>query len=156
MEFLVHEEIEKQLKRYPTHFVQYLNRVEVATYALNRLPPLYASSQKGKRQQQLIGHQKFKEQIKAAVRQGIAAVERDPLRVSTPLLSEADAALQELQNLLAEKNLLDYQQLSWNNLVTAIQRALSKIAWSQISQQPKQSPVRNPNEELWISSGQIE
>ena len=144
MELLVKEEIERQVNRYPVNLKKYINKLEVATYALNRLPALYASSHKGKNQQKIIGKKKFKHQITMAVRQGLAAVQRDPLRVSTPLISEADieyqtarTALQDIHNLLEERNLLDYQELSWDNLVNVIQRALNKTAWVGIGEQPK-------------------
>ena len=48
MELLVQNEIDKQLRLYPKKIRDYINKVEVATYALNRLPPLYASSLIGK------------------------------------------------------------------------------------------------------------
>ncbi len=144
MDLLVKEEIERQVKCYPATLIKYINKVEVATYALNRLPALYASSQKGKNKQKIIGKKKFKQQITIAVRQGLAAVQRDPLRVSTPLISEADTeyqtactALQDLQNLLEERNLLDHQKLSWDNLVNVIQGALNETTWVGISEQPK-------------------
>jgi hypothetical protein len=38
MELLVNEEIERQLKPYPSKIKKYINKVEVATFALNRLP----------------------------------------------------------------------------------------------------------------------
>jgi hypothetical protein len=86
MESLVYGEIEKQLKFYPKNLKPYLNKVEVATYALNRLPPLYASSTVGREQQIRLGKQKYKEQLTTAVRRAIAAVERDPLRNSEPVV----------------------------------------------------------------------
>jgi hypothetical protein len=137
MEQLVHEEIAKQVRALKPAVKEYINPVEVATYALNRLPPLYACSQRGKTHQTLLATGKYQEQIKIAVNQGIAAVQRDPLRVSQPLLSElgqkylqAQAALQELEKLLEARNLLDYQQLSWANLVAVVQRALNKALWT--------------------------
>lgn len=48
MENLVHKEIHRQLKRLPQKLAEYIDVVEVATYALNRVPPLYASSERGK------------------------------------------------------------------------------------------------------------
>ncbi|MBC6421985.1 MAG: late competence development ComFB family protein [Hormoscilla sp. SP5CHS1] len=36
------------MKQLPPELADYINRVEVATYALDRLPPLYASSQEGR------------------------------------------------------------------------------------------------------------
>ena len=45
MEELVIEEVQRQIVGLPTRLAQYIKKVEVETYALNRLPPLYASSQ---------------------------------------------------------------------------------------------------------------
>ncbi|ACK67516.1 hypothetical protein PCC8801_3552 [Rippkaea orientalis PCC 8801] len=136
MEILVQQEIEKQLKFYPSNIKAYLNRIEIATYALNRLPALYASSETGKEQQLKVGQQKYKSEIVAAVRRALAAVERDPLRKSTPLVSTVDAqyklaktALEKLEKLLYRHHLLSpNQSLTWNDLAYVIQQALSKIA----------------------------
>lgn len=130
MEELVQDEIHKQLKNYPHALVGYINQVEVATFALNRLAPLYASCEKGKNQQKLSGQRQYKEQIKIAVRQGLAAVQREPIRSSTPLISDHEAAktaLIELQKLLEENELTDYEKLTWSNLVSVIQRALNRV-----------------------------
>jgi Late competence development protein ComFB len=137
METLVWEEIERQIKQYPETLVQYINKVEVCTFALNRLPALYASCEKGKNMQKLIGQKEYREEIKKSVRQALAAIQRDPLRVSTPLVSDVNeeynsavTALKNLQSLLEEQNLLDYQELTWDNLVTVMRHALAKAAWT--------------------------
>ncbi|NEP00210.1 MAG: late competence development ComFB family protein [Symploca sp. SIO2E9] len=134
MELLVIEEVERQLDNYPQHLANYINPVEVATYAVNRLPPLYASSEEGWRQQKLRGKREFKNQINTAVRQGFAAVQRDPLRVSTPLISEdtleaeaAKAALQDIRTLLKSK------EVSWKNLVSFVRKALTTTAYTEVS-----------------------
>ncbi|MDY7021849.1 MAG: late competence development ComFB family protein [Cyanobacteriota bacterium] len=85
MQILVLQEVDRQLKELSHHQTQYIKPVEVVTYALNRLPPLYASSQEGLGHQLKQAQSKYKPQITVAVRQGIAAVQRDPLRRSTPL-----------------------------------------------------------------------
>ncbi|GFE68932.1 late competence development ComFB family protein [Chroococcus sp. FPU101] len=146
IEELVYAEIKKQLKHYPSSLAQYLNQIEVATFALNRLPPLYASSEKGKNQQRLLGQRQYQEQIKIAVRQGIAAVQRDPIRSSTPLISEiesnsqkAKVALNELQKLLEERELTNYEKLTWENLVGVMRRALNRVIWT--AYQPIESPI---------------
>lgn len=133
-EELVQAEIRKQLKDYPYGLAKYINQVEVATYALNRLPPLYASCEKGKHQQKLLGQRQYKNQIQTAVRQGLAAVQRDPLRTSTPLISEVEvhyraskAALLELQKFLEERELTDYEKLTWDNLVCTVRQALNRV-----------------------------
>jgi hypothetical protein len=137
MELLVQEEIERQIKQYPETLVKFINKVEVCTFALNRLPALYASCEKGKNMQKLIGQKEYREEIRKSVRQALAAIQRDPLRVSTPLVSDIDeeyhaavTALKNLQSLLEEENLLDYQELTWENLVTVMRHALAKAAWT--------------------------
>jgi hypothetical protein len=142
MELLVQEELEKQLKQCSETLTQYINKVEIATYALNRLPALYASCEKGKNMQKLIAQKQYREEVKKAVRQGLAAIQRDPLRISTPLISENDeqyytaiTALRNLQSLLEEANLLDYKELTWDNLVSVVCHALAKTAWTGVAPQ---------------------
>ena len=135
MELLVKDEIERQLKKLPLTLKPYINKLEVATYALNRLPPLYASSEKGKSQQKLQGQSKYKEQIQTAVRQGLSAVERDPLKTSRPLISElelkyqmAKEVLNDIEKMLKERELFgSYEKLSWENLLVTLQRVLNKL-----------------------------
>lgn len=153
MEVLVREELERQIKQYPETLSQYINKVEVCTFALNRLPALYASCEKGKNMQKLIGQKEYREEIRKAVRQALAAIQRDPLRVSTPLVSDlnedyyaAVTALKNLQSLLEEENLLDYQELTWDNLVTVIRHALAKAAWTGEVPQSNSNSDRDPNE----------
>ena len=77
MEELVAEEVTRQMERYPDNVTQYISKVEVATFALNRLPPLYASCHKGLNKQKLKGKSDLSVQITKAVRQGFAAVQKD-------------------------------------------------------------------------------
>ena len=98
MEDLVAEEVKRQLASLSPRLSQYIKRVEVETYALNRLPPLYASSKEGWIQQLKRGREEFYAPIKTAVRQAIAAVQRDLLRHSTPLSpEEAEQVNKEIQ-----------------------------------------------------------
>jgi Late competence development protein ComFB len=140
MEELVAEEVERQLKLCPDSLRQYIKPVEVETYALNRLAPLYASSEKGKNQQKILGRKQHREKIITAVRQAIAAVQRDPLRCSIPLISntelryqEAEFALQKLEELMEERGLYLYQKLSWHNLVSEMQKVLNRFDWTKNS-----------------------
>lgn len=82
---LVLEEVERQMQHLPPRLVEYLNPAQVIAYALNRLPALYATSEDGWHRQQQRAREQFGDQLVVAVRQGLAAVQRDPLRVSTPL-----------------------------------------------------------------------
>ena len=173
METLVYEELDKQLRFYPKSLRTYLNLTEVATYALNRLPPLYASSQKGIDEQRLVAGRQYRSEITSAVRRAIAAVERDPLRSSTPIVSEmevkyqeAENTLNQIQQILQSYQLLDYanQVMTWDNCPQLLRKALTKLTKAQQPQvqapQPQQPqsefnstsyppppppPIRTPN-----------
>lgn len=126
METLVLKEVKRQLHKVPPNLAQYIDEIEVCTYALNRLPPLYASSAEGSHQQQVRGEQKFSEQIVTAVRQAIAAVERDPLRVSTPLAPEKGTEYHEAYTALEElEDLLQQGSLNWHSLTPTVRQTLA-------------------------------
>ncbi len=153
MEFLVQEEIEKQLKSYPKKIRDYINEVEVATYALNRLPALYASSYIGQEHQKRTGKQKYKSQITLAVRRALAAIERDPIKKSVPLVSESHAqyelakiSLNKLENLLKKQGIIaNNQKLSWNNLNKIIYPLITKAQSKTIKKQDIESKIWNIN-----------
>lgn len=86
LEPLVTDEVARQLEQLSPKLVKYINPEQVIAYALNRLPPLYATSVEGWTRQQEIAKSKLEKQIFLAVRQGLAAVQRDPLKVTTPLI----------------------------------------------------------------------
>jgi hypothetical protein len=85
LEPLVAEEVHRQLLSLPSRLVQYIKPAEAIAYALNRLPPFYATSEEGWQQQMHRAKTQLMPEIVLAVRQGLAAVQRDPLKVSTPL-----------------------------------------------------------------------
>ncbi|OKH16964.1 late competence development ComFB family protein [[Limnothrix rosea] IAM M-220] len=137
METLVHQEIQRQMQKMPAKLVKYIDVAEVATFALNRLPPLYASSEQGRERQAAKGQVKLKQEVATSVRQALAAVQRDPLRSSTPLPPDrdpryqtAESALIKLEELLRRSHLLDPElpQLNWDNLQLAIAKALKRTA----------------------------
>lgn len=110
MELLVAEEVEHQLQALPVRLTRYLQRSEIETFALNRLPALYAASEKGLEYQRIKAQQELQPQITRAVRQAFAAVQGDPLRVSQPLAitvpqQQAEAALTLLQQWMKIPNL---------------------------------------------------
>lgn len=110
MELLVAEEVNRQLQRLPARVLKYIKRAEVETYALNRLPALYASSEKGLQHQRDHASKTLKIQITSAVRQAFAAVQIDPIRLSKPIQinqdnSDADAVLQALKDCLRSPDL---------------------------------------------------
>ncbi len=88
METLVAEETTRQLKAYPPRITKDIQKIDVITYALNRLSPLYASSEEGIAYQTQIAKDNYQRAIQMAVQQAIAAVRRNPLRNTTPIQSK--------------------------------------------------------------------
>ncbi|MBD2654276.1 late competence development ComFB family protein [Synechocystis sp. FACHB-383] len=140
METLVYEEIDKQLRFYPKNLRNYLNLTEVATYALNRLPPLYASSVKGVEEQRRVAGRQYRSELTSAVRRAIAAVERDPLRNSEPIVSEievnyrgAESTLGQIQELLKRYHLLEpvNKEVTWDNCLPLLRQAFLKLTTAQ-------------------------
>lgn len=118
MEMLVTEEVSRQLASLPERVSKYVKRTEVETFALNRLPALYASSEKGLQHQYDRAIHDHKPQIVSAVRQAFAAVQVDPIRLSQPLkLNEDEEAVLE-----ALRELLQQPELTWQTALKEIQR----------------------------------
>ena len=156
MEMLVAHETERQIVRLPSNIKKFINPIEVATYALNRLPALYASSQQGFNKQKLKGRSEHSVKITQEVRKGLAAVQQDLLRSSTPLLleneseidksiKEAKAALQELADYLPEKD------LTWKNVIRLVKPILAELK-EQDSDVINSQKVKARGSELWEDS----
>jgi len=122
MEILVAEEVSRQLASLPERVSKYVKRTEVETFALNRLPALYASSEKGLQHQYDRALHDHRPQIVSAVRQAFAAVQVDPIRLSQPLKlnQEEEAVLQALRELLQQPD------LTWKMALKEIQRIQSR------------------------------
>ena len=122
METAVIEEVDQQLRQLPDRVVKYIRRSEVETFALNRLPALYASSEKGFQRQRDRALRELRPKISSAVRQAFAAVQVDPIRLSEPLKlgdgsnNDADAVLQALREWLHTPD------LTWKTALKKIQR----------------------------------
>ncbi|WP_226592983.1 late competence development ComFB family protein [Microseira wollei] len=85
LEPLVVQEVERQLQNLPPALVAYINPAQAIAYALNRLPPLYATSEEGWNRQQQKAKTQLAQQIESAVKSGLNAVLQNPLKPSTPL-----------------------------------------------------------------------
>lgn len=136
MEILVDEEIQHQLEinKALANIHEPLNLVEIATFALNRLPSLYASSQEGIHKQNTRAVVQLKLQIRQAVTQGIAAVTRDPLRKSTPLpKTKNDPILDAKKTLSQLSDSLPKEELSI--IVDFMESFLEKVRNQEITEQ---------------------
>ena len=149
MEILVVEEVEQQIRSLPPKITKYIKPAEVTAYALNRLPGLYATSQRGWQRQLNRGQTEFYERITAAVRQAIIAVQRDPLRTDISLTFEEEhAALVALQKL---RILLQCEDMTWDDLADEVEESLlntlrGKITW--LSSRRPDHEIFNWNEHL--------
>lgn len=123
MELLVAEEVTKQLKGLPPRMLKYLKQTEVETYALNRLPSLYASSEKGWKHQYEKAKRELFSQIKSAVRQALAAVQVDPIRSSEPLNISQDEDAEEALDLL--RTLYQQPELGWDDAAERLRALLA-------------------------------
>jgi hypothetical protein len=134
MELLVAEEIKKQLESCSAEIRELVNQVEVATYALNRLPSLYASSEEGLAWQKQRGRKEMQELITATVGEALEVIQKDPARFSTPLLSPERQEIQEAREALQE--LLDWlwmyqseipkNNTSWRELIKIVKQIVSQ------------------------------
>jgi hypothetical protein len=115
MELLVDEEVRHYLSKLPDQQQAHINRLEVVAYALNQLPPLYATSEKGLRYQLRQGRFRYASQIRQAVQRAMVGVMRDPLLNNKPLTIELPGSLRpllyRLQMVLNNENEADWDLL---------------------------------------------
>lgn len=138
MEAFVEDEIQEQIAKNKALHQKagYINLLEVATFALNRLPSYYASSLEGiERQRRRIKDQReLRQKISFAVSQAFAAVERDPLRRSTPIIEGKADILKEAKQTLSEvEDVLPTMELSW--IVSFIETFLTNLKYKQLTQE---------------------
>ncbi|MDJ0600296.1 MAG: hypothetical protein QNJ37_15825, partial [Crocosphaera sp.] len=87
------------------------------------------------------------------VRRALAAIERDPIKKSVPLVSESHAqyelakiSLNKLENLLKKQGIIaNNQKLSWNNLNKIIYPLITKAQSKTIKKQDIESKIWNIN-----------
>ncbi len=139
MELLVEEEVVRQFNTLSARVASYINQVEWVAYALNQLPPLYATSEKGLDYQLQRGRAKYKQEIQQAVQRALAAIRRDPLRSSMPLQSPQEPTREVLFQL---RFLLRNDQLEWESVPQAVESALGKVNQDKVWQSAK--PLRTP------------
>lgn len=120
MEKLAAREIERQLQHHPDENARQIDRAEAISYALNRLPSLYATTEEGWRWQLERAERTLSDLISMAVSWGIREARYENKQFTTPLepIDEAETALHNL------KKVLGREDLSWDNVVGAIEQRL--------------------------------
>ncbi|MEY2976715.1 MAG: late competence development ComFB family protein [Prochlorotrichaceae cyanobacterium] len=120
VEALVEEEVERQVQALPVEVRRFIRPIEVLTYALNRLNPLYACSEKGIKAQRQKAINQYGHQIAQVVTWGIRAVQKDPLRRFKPIKTEPIPAPEELAALESVRRLLQDTTVTWETLEARI------------------------------------
>jgi hypothetical protein len=114
MEILVEEEVERRIAQLPEAHRAYLNRMEIIAYALNQLPALYATGEKGLTYQLQQGRTQHAAKIQQAVQQSLSAVLRDPILNYEPLRLQASAGMRDVLKRI--RTLLHNEQIDWETL----------------------------------------
>ncbi|MEI6065315.1 MAG: late competence development ComFB family protein, partial [Pseudanabaena sp. ELA748] len=125
IEELVIAEIDLQISHLPQYRRDQMNLSEVAAYALNRLPPMYATSKAGWERQRKKGITEMRSQVESAVRRALTSVKPDALRDSSPLPSQEVAS--PARSLAALQQILGAENASWKDIPTALENALMTI-----------------------------
>jgi hypothetical protein len=127
IEELVIAEAENQIQRLGPQARERVDLSEVIAYGLNRLPPMYATTQRGWAQQRQRASSELGNQITAVVRNGLLGVQRDTLRQLDPLpnheLASQNRTLVKLQELLKRKD------LKWKDLPGVVNEALMNVRY---------------------------
>jgi hypothetical protein len=125
IEELVIQEVKAQIKSMNLILQTQVDISGVIAYALNRLPPMYATTQRGWSQQRKRAREEVSEQISGAVRQGILGIRKDILRVSQPL--PAQELETEARSLALLQRILHRPDLRWQELRLALQESVANI-----------------------------
>ncbi len=115
-----------------------LNIYEIMAYALNRLPPMYASSEQGLKQQRYRAKVELSSRIGEVLREAIIKVAKSPLKGTQPLLqataiAERDYALQALREMLRRDD------ISLENVGRVVREALQQAETGHLSWQSQPS-----------------
>jgi len=125
IEEIVIEEVQSQLTKAPQSQRNIVNINDVAAYALNRLPPMYATSQQGWSQQRRRAKTEFIGQIEVMVRRALVNAKPDVLRDVTPLPEKETenqaGALVKLQQLFG------VDDMTWRDLPAVLDNALMTV-----------------------------
>ncbi|MEE3718320.1 late competence development ComFB family protein [Tumidithrix elongata RA019] len=127
IEELVIAEAETQIQRLGPQARERVDLSEVIAYALNRLPPMYATTHRGWTQQRQRASSELANQISAVVRNGLLGVQRDTLRQLDPLPNHELAS--QTRTLVRLQQLLKRKDLKWKDVPGAVNEALMDVRY---------------------------
>lgn len=122
LEELVIEEAESQYKRLGADVKKRVDLSEVIAYTLNRLPPMYATTQRGWLQQRKKADQELGNAIAKTVRNGFLSTQSDVLRQTDPI--PAHELISQARSLVKLRKLFNKEYLKWKDVPDAVRDAL--------------------------------
>lgn len=122
LEELVIEEAEAQYKRLGADVKKRVDLSEVIAYTLNRLPPMYATTQRGWIQQRKKADQELGAAIAKTVRNGFLSTQSDVLRQQDPI--PAHELISQARSLVKLRKLFNKDYLKWKDVPDVVRDAL--------------------------------
>ncbi len=125
IEELVIEEARVQIAKLAPGMRKQVNLSEAIAYSLNRLPPMYATTQNGWTQQLKRARSEMITQVRNVVSRALLNVQPDPLRITDPLPeTEMEGQTRSLARL---QQTLELPALKWKDVPKAVAAAMSNI-----------------------------
>jgi len=131
LEELVIEEAEAQYKRLGTDVKKRVDLSEVIAYTLNRLPPMYATTQRGWVQQRKKADQELGAAITKTVRNGFLSTQSDVLRQNDPIPDHE--LISQARSLFKLRKLFSKDYLKWKDVPEIVRNALDSGYYQSLS-----------------------
>lgn len=131
LEELVIEEAEAQYKRLGADIKKRVDLSEVIAYALNRLPPMYATTQRGWTQQRKRAEQELGQAIAKSVRNGFLSTQSDNLRQNDPI--PAHELISQARSLAKLRKIFNKEYLKWKDVPEVVRTALDSGYYQSLS-----------------------
>lgn len=123
LEELVIEEAESQYKKLGADVKKRVDLSEVIAYTLNRLPPMYATTQRGWVQQRKKADQEMSGAITKTVRNGFLSTQSDVLRQTDPI--PAHELISQARSLAKLRKLFSKEYLKWKDVPEVVRDAMN-------------------------------
>lgn len=131
LEELVIEEAEAQYNRLGADVKKRVDLSEVIAYTLNRLPPMYATTQRGWVQQRKRASQELGAVISKTVRNGFLSTQSDVLRQTDPI--PAHELISQARSLFKLRKLFSKDYLKWKDIPDIVRDALDSGYYQSLS-----------------------
>jgi hypothetical protein len=131
LEELVIEEAESQYKKLGADVKKRVDLSEVIAYTLNRLPTMYATTQRGWVQQRKKAAQEMGAAITKTVRNGFLSTQSDSLRQTDPI--PAHELISQARSLAKLRKLFSKEYLKWKDVPEIVRDALNSGYYQSLS-----------------------